>query len=312
MRTDGDGIHHFRHDAMAAPFEIIIAGETAEYARQAADAAFLMIDRIEGELSRFKEHSDVSQINHLRPGEMIRIGYRTFGCLRIAAQVHADTGGAFDVTIGPLIEFWQKAESGGRPPKDKALAKVRARVGMDLLGLDENGFQVGVKKKGVQVDLGGIGKGYALDAAAEVLHDWSIEAALLSAGESTVLAIGAPPGAHGWTVAVGGFGVRAPEKISLCGRALSGSGIEVRGRHIFDPRTGKPAEGKVATWACAQSGAVADALSTAFMAMLPGEVERYCQEHPDTGAMLTMGHTGQEELLRFGNWPPRITDATQS
>lgn len=310
MTTDDSRIHHFRHDAMAAPFDIIIAGETAEYARQAADAAFLTIDRIEGELSRFKEHSDVSQINHLRPGETIRIGYRTFGCLRIAAQVHVDTGGAFDVTIGPLLEFWMAAETAGRIPKEKAPAKVRARVGMDLLELDENGFQVGVKKKGVQIDLGGIGKGYALDAAAEVLDDWSIEATLLSAGESTVLAIGTPSGATGWTAAIGGFGGKAPEKIRLSGQALSGSGIEVRGRHIFDPRTGKPAQGKVATWACAQSGAVADALSTAFMVMSPSEVERYCRKHPDTGALLGVGGAGQEELLRFGNWPPRIPDAT--
>jgi len=292
------------HEAMATPFEVFIAATEPTLARQAANAAFAEIDRIEQALSRYVQSSDISRINHLAKGQATPVSECTFECLKAAARVHRETGGAFDVTIGPLMACWRDKDESLRQPGEEELAAARARVGMNLIELDEAEQTVRVKVSGVQVDLGGIGKGYAVDQAAVFLEEWGIEAALVSAGGSTVRAMDAPPGAPGWPVGVGGVGNQphAPHELELCNKALSGSGVHVRGRHIMDPRTGRPTRGKVATWALCPTATVADALSTAFMVMTPEEVEAYCRKHLDTSAMLVLEGDIDQERRRFGEW----------
>ena len=114
-------VHRFRHNAMATTFEVMIAGENAEYARQTAEEAFDEIDRLELELSRFIENSDVSLISGLAAGRSARVGIAAFECLRLAARVHAETGGAFDVTIGALAELYSRGGSG--PPSAEDVAR---------------------------------------------------------------------------------------------------------------------------------------------------------------------------------------------
>jgi thiamine biosynthesis lipoprotein len=303
-------LHRFAHEAMATTFEILIASddtvaESAEYARQAAQAAFHEIDRLEKDLSRFIESSDISRINKLGSREPVRVSIDTFECLQLAARIHNDTGGAFDVTIGALVACWRTAGGSPRRPSAKEIAEAKARTGMERVVLDAKNFTVRLKTDGVSLDLGGIGKGFALDKAAGTLREWAdegwgFEAALLSGGGSSLLAMGAPPGKRGWTVTVGGDVLDAPEEILLCDRALSGSGTRVRGRHIIDPRTGRPAGGPVRAWASSLSGAVSDALSTAFMIMSSAEVEHYCTEHADTWAMLLIQDSAGRRLKRFG------------
>ena len=303
-------LHRFAHQAMATTFEILIASddtvaESAEYARQAAQAAFREVDRLEKDLSRFIESSDISRINKLGAREPVRVSIDTFECLQLAARIHNDTRGAFDVAIGALVACWRTAGGTPHKPTAKEIAEAKARTGMERVVLDTKNFTVRLKTDGVSLDLGGIGKGFALDKAAETLREWAdegwgLEAALLSGGQSTLLAMGAPPGKRGWTVTVGGDVLDAPEEIFLRDRALSGSGTRVRGRHIIDPRTGRPAKGPVRAWASSPSGAVSDALSTAFMIMSPAEVERYCTEHVDTWAILLIEDAAGRRLKRFG------------
>ena len=303
-------LNRFAHEAMATTFEILIASddtvaESAEYARQAAQAAFHEIDRLEKDLSRFIESSDVSRINKLGAGEPVRVSIDTFECLQLAGRIHDDTGGAFDVTIGALLACWRASASTPRRLTVKEIAEAKARTGMERVALDGKSFTVRLKTDGVLLDLGGIGKGFALDKAAETLREWAdegwgLQAALLSGGQSSVLAVGAPPGERGWTVSVGGDVLDVPEEILLRDRALSGSGTSVRGRHIIDPRTGRPAGGPVRAWASSPSGAVSDALSTAFMIMSPAEIERYCGEHGDTWAILLIRDASGRRLERFG------------
>ncbi len=297
--------HRFTHDAMATTFEIAIAGKEANYARQVAAECFTVIDNLERELSRFVESSDISQINSLAAGESARIGLHAFECLRLAADVHATTGGAFDVTVGPYLNCWREARALSLQPSSEEIASARACVGMNLLDLDDREFSVKVRSEGIEVDLGGIGKGYALDQAAKLLPDWDIDAALINAGESTVLAIGAPPGENGWTLGVGGGTTdsEAPDQIRLRDRALSGSGIAVQGGHIIDPTSGLPATEKAAAWVVCESAATADALSSAFMVMPCSEVESFCKNRPDISAMLLIEEDDSGKTLRFGNWP---------
>jgi len=269
-------VHRFGHEAMSTAFAVTAAGRSESGLRQAAAAAFNEIDRIERILSRFDPGSDVGRINRLRPGETLRIGIETVECLRTAEEICRDTDGAFDIRFrSPLKFHWEIAPSDGG---------FEIRI-MAIAGPGEAPLP-----PAVDIDLGGIGKGYALEKAAAVLAEWGVENALLDAGTSTVLGVGAGPGAgpKGWPVGAGGpwAGPGAPQSVLLEDMALSGSGTEVKGAHIIDPRTGKPASGHIAAWGGHRSAAVADALSTAFMVLSTAEVEAFCGRHPDVWALV--------------------------
>lgn len=272
----------FSHEAMNCVFGVTISGHDRDYARQAAGAVFNEIDRIEKFLSRFIFESDVGRINMLKPGQGVKVSPETMECLLTALWVYESSGGAFDITLGPVVECFRGR--GGKlldPDKDH-LRRASEMVGMDRLELDPDNLNVAVKddgcSNGVLVDLGGIGKGYALDRSAELFADWDVENVLIDAGGSTVLGLGFPGEEQsGWKVGVGGdWGVRAGmESIVIKDRALSGSGTEIKGEHIIDPRLLKPGRTNTAAWSVCPSAAVADALSTAFMIMKIDEIEGF-------------------------------------
>ncbi len=301
----GATVHRFRHDAMATTFEVFILGEEAEYARQAAEAAFDELDRLELELSRFVETSDVSRVSGLDAGGSTRVGIAAFECIELASRVHAETGGAFDVTVGALAELWSAAEG---EPSEEALARARERTGMRLIETGDEHHAVGVGATGLRLDLGGIGKGYALDRMAELLQDWSVERALIHSGESSVVAIGSPPGGDAWSLGLRDPGDRARTIGAFRlrdGRSLGGSGRLLHGSHILDPRTGRPAEAALGAWAVAPSAALADALSTAFMVMSADEVADYCAQHADVSGMVVRA-AGEAPAVfgECGEWQP--------
>jgi len=301
------GLHRFSHEAMTATFEIIIAHEDKRYAEQAAWAAFEMLEKLEQDLSRFIENSDISRIHNLSVGQSLQIGLETFECLQLSRRMHSETNGAFDITVGSLLRCWLNKDKTLRRPSEEELNLARQRTGMGLLRLDETRYTIELLKDGVQVDLGGIGKGYAVDKIAELLREWSIDVALIHGGYSSVLALGAPQGTKGWLVTLSHPRNRKQTlaRLVLENRAVSGSGLQ-RGRHIVDPRTARPVEAKSATWACARDAATTDALSTSFMIMSPDEVKQYCSRHRDVSAMLVMAQWGkeprQEKILTFGRW----------
>jgi thiamine biosynthesis lipoprotein len=281
---------------MGTRFGLTVVCHDATRASEMAQMAFDEVRRIEHELSRFIPASDVSRIRALRPGESIHIGVATYECLRTAGRLCDDTGGAFDVTIGALREAWLSDNGALRSPGRAELNEAGARCGMQLLQVSGDENVVTALATGITVDLGGIGKGYAVDAVADLLSEWEPAGALVHGGESTVRALGRPLEGE-WMVAL-----RAPAaeealaEFALGKRALSGSGTFAHGPHIIDPRTGRPEPRHEAAWAIAPDAAEADALSTAFMVMDTPEIEAYCAGHPGVAAVLL--ERGQ--ILRFG------------
>ena len=272
------GARRFSHKAMATVFEVIILYDDADYAEQAAGAAFDELDRLEGQLSRFIANSDICRINSLGVNQPLQIGPAVFECLQLCAAIYAQTGGAFDVTIGS---------------------------GMEFIKLNESRHTVQLTGGPVTIDLGGVGKGYAVDRMAELLCEWGIDAALIHSGASSVFAFGAPNSMKGWPVTLSNPANHKQilARLQLKNRALSGSGLQ-KGGHIIDPHSGQPVEGKRAAWSCADGAATADALSTAFMVMTPEEIEQYCLQHPDVQALIVTEEKGGEKdkILWFGAW----------
>lgn len=268
----------FPHEAMATHFEVAIAGQAYDYAHQAAEAAFRELDRLETILSRYVESSDIARANRSARGATIAITHETLECLMIAADVSLATHRAFD-----------PAYASDRPPE----------LAADLppFTLDPAAHTLTSQADVLHLDLGAVGKGFALDRMADILRDWGVTSACLNAGGSSVLALATPPTpeTRGWDVGLGeGRGRRV---ISLLAASLSGSGIAVKGSHLIDPRTGLPAVRTNRVWAYATDAAQADALSTAFFVMNEAEIAALCTAHPQVGAALA---APGEELIVHG------------
>jgi thiamine biosynthesis lipoprotein len=150
----------------------------------------------------FRASSQIANLNARAAHEPVRVTPRVFGLLRHAQKLHAETGGAFDITIAPLVRCWGFMGGSGHLPQPVELAEARSQVGMHLVQLDEGSFTVQFARPGVMLDLGAIGKGYAIECATEILREGGVTSALLHGGTSTVYAIGQPPGAAAWNVAI--------------------------------------------------------------------------------------------------------------
>ena len=236
----------YLHKAMDTEFAVAVNDVDESIAASAAQACFDRIDALELMLSKFNDTSDVAVIKGLSPGEIVVVSRETIDLLVICAQVCAATAGAFD------------------PTTDR-------RNFADLI-IDTENCRVSVKGE-VALDFGGIGKGFALDECRKILegeqfnlHDW-----LLDAGTSTVLVSGGP-----WPLGVGGpfkGRTRLPVVETLSEGALSGSGKEIQGAHIWDVRRGIKETRWEQSWAIAPYGAVADALTTAALSLQPKELQ---------------------------------------
>ncbi len=279
------GAHRFAHEAMNTEFEVIIAQEGIGIAgaRHAAHMVFEEIDRLEEELSRFRPTSEIWRLSLLKAGESAFVDLATWDCLSLAKAVHAETNGAFDVTIGPLMKLWRNPDGSPRTPVAEELDATRRGVGDHLFDLDPDGQRVTVHGDDLIFDLGALGKGYALDQAVRVLNDCDVHTALLNAGESTILGIGSPPGLEGWPV---DLHLEQPRTLLLRDSALSCSGFAVQGGHIMNPRTGEPLPVSARrSYVLAPAAALSDALSTAFMVMSPEEIGVLCQRYPGVEAV---------------------------
>ncbi len=287
-------LHRFAHMAMNCDWEIFIAGEDAEYARQAAFAAWDEVDRIEEQISRFMPGSDVMRLNAAQPGDEIRIGPTALDCLLLANEISEQTQGAFDVMVGRAMDRIRAGENSGPEflPNAPLLEMDAARGIARVLG------------EGVAIDFGALGKGYAVDRVLAVLREWSIENALAHSGSSSCAALGTPPGCDGWPV-----GLRDPRdasneatlgRVSLCNAALSGSGFQTQGHHIIDPRNGTLIKGRIGSWALCRSAARSDGVSTALMVMAPDEIDHFFAQNAEDSGLVLLGSARKPQVVGSG------------
>jgi FAD:protein FMN transferase len=293
--------------AMACRFEVMLSSDDARdvaAARSALDEA----DDLEALLTVFRENSVVSDLNRRGAHEDVPVGARLFGLLARSGELHARTGGAFDVTSTPLSRCWDFLTRERRVPTDQEIADACAIVGMGHVHLDETNRSVRFARAGVEVNFSAIGKGYALDRMGELLRGRGARRALLSAGHSSVLALGGK--GRGWPVDLRPrLASRRVGRLWIKNGAVGTSGageqfIEIDGRrygHVIDPRTGRPAEGVLGASVITGDAATADALSTAFLIGGPELARRYCGAYPDVLAVLVLDEPGERTEV-FGRY----------
>ncbi len=304
---------YLEHLAMATQFEIVLYGTNEQYLSTVAEEVMREIDRLEAQLSFYRADSDIRQINTQAAQHPVSLDPRVFHLLARAQELNAVTEGAFDITVAPLIRCWGFAGGGGQMPSEEAIEKARAVVGMKHVILDAENYTVAFDHEGVEIELGAIGKGYAIDQAVTMLQEYEIESALLHGGTSAVYALGAPPDAAHWQVAIQNPVTsknvqeqnNASEAASKEGNYLAvvemrdealsvsaphGKWFMSEGRrygHVIDPRTGYPASRSVLAAIVMPSATDGDALSTGLLtlgaAFLP-TLKAHC---PDARALVS-------------------------
>jgi thiamine biosynthesis lipoprotein len=302
--------------AMSTRFELVLHGESEAALRAAGEEALDEIARLEDELSYFRPTSQVYRLNQEAAKRPVRVTPSFFRLLQQARRLSEESGGAFDITVAPLMRCWGFYTREGRVPEPEALAEARACVGMNLVELNEADLTVRFAREGVQLDLGSIGKGYAVERAGELLREAGVSSALLHGGTSTVLAIGAPPDADGWKIALEhpanlqaaqtdtGVLLLPLATVKLRDESLSVSAVWGKSftaadksyGHVIDPRTGQPAEGALLAAIVLPSATESDALSTMLLTLGPGALADVIRLRPRMRALVAAHGTAESPL----------------
>jgi len=253
-------------DAMATRFEIVVEQDAA------AEAALAEIVRLESRLSAFRASSEVSWINAHASDGAIKVEPRLFALLQRCLELSEATDGAFDITVGPLMRAWKfKGETGALPSLGR-LADARMRVGYRHVHLDPIASTIRFARDGMSIDLGAVGKGYAIDQAIAILREHGVTTALLHGGTSSVHAIGRAGGGAPWRIAwsvpTGSARILELDDGALSVSAPHGKAFWHQGReygHVIDPRTGWPTTVSRSAVVTGPSSLECDALSTALL-----------------------------------------------
>ncbi len=283
------------HQAMGTEFTLVAYGDDPQYLTAVGNEVFEEIDRLEGQMSIYKPKSELSVINRTAASRSVCVEPKLFELLGNAADHSQSTGGAFDVTAGPLMKAWGFFRGKGRVPANSEIAQVLRRVGYRHVHLNRAERTIRFDREGLELDLGAIGKGYAVDRAVDILRRYGVTRALVSSGTSSLYALGAPPGACGWSISLRNpyDSEKAANVIYLRNCSLSTSGdyekfFKVGAKmyaHILNPSTGKPVENMLAVIVLAVSACDADALSTAFYVMGVERSREYLATHRDLTAL---------------------------
>ncbi|MDB5388852.1 MAG: apbE 3 [Planctomycetaceae bacterium] len=281
--------------AMACDFEVILNPGAASQLN-AASSALELIDKLEDQLSVYRPTTELSRLNQLASQVFVEVEPRLFELLELARRISGETRGGFDITAGPLIALWRRCKAEHRLPTAEELESARQVVGIQQVEFDTAAHSIHFPIAGMEFNLGSIGKGYALDRAAELLIPEGVDEFLLHGGKSSLLGRGGHNGFSGWPIGIANplFPEKTLATILLedAGLSTSGSNIQyfrLEGRrfgHILDPRTGWPCEGLASVTVIAPTATLAEALSTAFFVIGVENAQQYCHNHSDVKALL--------------------------
>jgi thiamine biosynthesis lipoprotein len=259
---------------MGCLYTVVDYGRDLARLREATAAALDEVDRIDRLMSNYKNDSELSRVNREAAKAPVKVDPELFDFIAECLRYSRESEGAFDITVGSLMKAWGFFRGEGRMPSDGELAEARSRVGYRRVILNHKDGTIFFDRAGVELDLGGIAKGYAVDRAVAVLKRYGVASALLSAGGSTIYALGAPPGKPAWEIEVQDpvEHDKIATRVRLKDRTLSVSGsyekfFELNGArysHVMDPRTGRPVQGVLCVAVITDDGTSGDALDNVF------------------------------------------------
>ncbi len=300
------------HRAMGTVFTVVAYGSDSSYLEEVTNQVFQEFDQLDDQMSNYKPDSELSSINRDAARRSVIVEPGLFKLIQDSLQYSRDSGGDFDITVGPLMKSWGFFRGQGRVPSQSELAQVLKRVGYLHVKLDASARTIRFDEPGIEIDLGAIAKGYAVDQAVKILRDNGIHQALISSGTSSIYALGSPPGENGWEISVRNplDTSKAACMLKLQNMSLSVSGdyerfFKLGGKtyaHIMDPHTGMPVENMLSTVVVSPSGTDSDALSTSFFVEGPGATRAYLDRHPNLTAIFFLptaaGHSYRQVVMK--------------
>jgi len=276
---------------MGTTYFVVAYGRDRTFLSEVVGEVFELIDQLDQEMSNYKPESELSAINRDAAQHEVMVSPRLFGLIQYSLRSSEESGGDFDISVGPLMKLWGFFRGQGRLPSAQEIAAVRKRIGYQHVHLDAARRTIRFDASGMELDLGGIAKGYAVDQAAELMRSNGVTAALISSGTSSIYALGSPPGEHGWKVTVRDpfHEDKAADVFRLQNFALSTSGnyekfFKINGKiycHIMDPHTGWPVQDMLSTVAAVPTGIETEALTKIFFVGGVEKSRQYLSAHPN-------------------------------
>jgi len=271
---------------MACTYSVVAYGREDQGVPQLLNQALDEVDRIDRLMSNYKADSPLSQVNREAGRRAVTVSPELFSFLAECMRYSRESDGAFDITVGPLMKVWGFFRGEGRIPAEPELETVRSRIGYRHVILNAQDSTVQFDRDGMELDLGGIAKGYAVDRAIALLKAKGVECAVVSAGGSTIYGMGTPPNKDGWPVRIENLSI----SVTLRDRAVSVAGGSekffeaggIRYSHIMDPRTGRPAQNVQCVAVLTSNGTAGDALDDVFYVQGMEWSRRYLSKIPGT------------------------------
>jgi thiamine biosynthesis lipoprotein len=274
----GDSAVHQQRYSMGTMFDVIAYHESRPVAERAVDEALDEIERLDRVMSHFKADSDLSRLNREARNRSVQVDADLYDVIRQSIEVSRLSAGTFDVTVAPLVRMWKKAHDDGRAPLPEEITTARRCVGYDKVDL-EGSDRIRFRCDCLEIELGGIGKGYAVDRAVAILRAEGIQHAVVNGGGSSIAGIGTSPGGRGWPVRLGAS--PSADEMWLRDRSISTSQQDGA---IIDPHTGTPSRSTLSVTVAAPTATLADALSTTLAIMTRAEGARLLERFPDVTA----------------------------
>jgi thiamine biosynthesis lipoprotein len=288
-------VHEQRY-AMGTMFDIVVYHGSRAEAEQAIGKATDEIVRLDQVLSHFKTDSDLSGLMRTGRHQRVTVDSSLYDVLQQSLAVSRASGGRFDVTIAPLLRVWKAAREQARSPSASDIADAQRCVGYEKIDASAPG-RIRLRSPCLEIDLGGIGKGYAADRALAILKAAGIRHAVVNAGGSSIGSAGTPPAGGGWPVRLG----TGPDRSRTLWLRDAFMSTSEQSGEILDPETGAPPPSSLVVTVIGPSGTVADALSTTLVLLSIDDGRMVLDRFPGTSALWM---TDGEVRAVHGQVPP--------